>query len=168
MRSFWRTQIRGTLYHLQRGHGVPLKVEGTGVSSTQTVTFQWEKHKNKVFHVLVSKYMQILYLMLFILMKAMPRCTLTPITNTKLHIVVTKMAKTLDFWFWRFFAIVAIFGMTSVMTSQSSVKLCWEINSIVTISTEKLLMYSIYEYVKIDSSTHDDESWIGGSNPKGN
>ena len=63
-------------------------------------TFQWEKQENEVFHVLVSKYLQsLLYLILFILMKAMrmPRHTLTPITTTKLHIVVTKMAKTLDF-----------------------------------------------------------------------
>ncbi len=60
-------------------------------------TFQWEKNNNDVFHVLVSKYLQSLYFMLFILMKAMPRCTLTPNTTTKLHILVTKMVKTLDF-----------------------------------------------------------------------
>ena len=60
-------------------------------------TQQWEMHKNEVFHALVSKYFLSLYIMVFILMKAMSKCTLTPITTTRLHISVTKMAKTLHF-----------------------------------------------------------------------
>ncbi len=48
--------------------------------------------------------------MLYILIKAMPICNLTTI---KIHILVTKMAKTLDFDDFCYF------DMTSVMTSQS-------------------------------------------------
>ena len=68
------------------------------------------------FHVLVSKYLQCLYLMLLI--EAMPRCTFIPITTTvtKLHILVTKMSKTLILTIFDNFR---YFDMTSVMSSQS-------------------------------------------------
>ncbi len=76
LQLLWRKKIRR--YYLQWGHGVPSKVEGSGViAARRACTFKWEKHKNKVFHVLMSKYLQSLYFMLFILIKATPRCNIT-------------------------------------------------------------------------------------------
>ena len=79
------------------GQGVPSKVEGTVGHCAPACTFQWENHKNKVFHVLVSKYFQSLYFMLFILMKAMPRCILTTKITQNYTFWSQKFSKTLDF-----------------------------------------------------------------------
>ena len=54
--------------HLQRGRDVLSKVEG-GEHCDPACTFQWEMHKNKNFHVSVSKYLQRLYFLLFSVMK---------------------------------------------------------------------------------------------------
>ena len=60
MRSLWWKRIRGTTFN--GGHGIPSKVEGSGIIATQTAqTFQSEKHINEIFHVLVSKYLRSLF-----------------------------------------------------------------------------------------------------------
>ena len=81
---------------MRSGCPVKSRKEGGGRHCDPAFTYNGKSTKMR-FSCCSSKYMQSLYLMLFILMKAMPGCTPTPITATKLHILVTKITKTLDF-----------------------------------------------------------------------
>ncbi len=92
---------------------VSLKVSLKLLRDCQPLSYQ----ENEVVHVIFSKDLQSLYLMLFNLMKAMPRCTLTPITSTK-YSLVTKMTKPLDFDDFGQFSLFLTWHR-SVMTSQS-------------------------------------------------
>ncbi len=90
---------------------VPSKVEGTEVIATQLVLFNGKSTKMRfscfVEQILAKFVPYAIYFdeiyEIFMLSILMPRCTLTSITTTKLHILVTKMEKTLDFAdFWQF------------------------------------------------------------------
>ncbi len=93
------------MYHLHRGRGVPSKVDSRGIIATHPVLFNGKSTQMGGVSGVREQILAMLYFKLVILIKALPRCTLTPITTTKLHILVTK--------------IVPIFEMTSVMTSES-------------------------------------------------
>ncbi len=78
------------------GHDVPSKVEGRRVIATLYFSMG-KSQKIEAFHVLVNIYLQRLYSMLFILMEAILYVLSPQPQSTIVHILVTKMAKTLDF-----------------------------------------------------------------------
>ncbi len=95
------------------GSGCPVKSQRYGGHVDPACFSMGKAQKMRFFmFVLVSKYLQSLYSMLFNLMKAVPTYTITIIT-TKISHFGHKNGETLDFENFRFF------DMTSVIASQS-------------------------------------------------
>ncbi len=89
---------------------------GGGGHCNPVCTFQWEKHKNDVFHVLVSKYLQICVLCCLFWWKP---CldVLSYLSQPQNYTFSSQNGE--NPWFWWFLTIFVIFDMTLVMTSQS-------------------------------------------------